>query len=669
MTTTQRPGHTREMDGDRVRRGWALVLFAVLVAAVVGYVLIARSGADHPTVDGLDRGQALGSLATGGLGLVLSWLRPRNAVGWLLSAAGLALALCNVGQVYGGRALTTDEGWPLGTTVLSLSAPLWIASVFIPVSVLLVRYPSGSITGRWPQRFDRAVIAGYALVYVGYAGSSQSVTDEVPGREPPVLLPDAVGATLGATGMALLLVGTGLIVGDAVRRVIRTDPQERAPLLLLLVTATTAALVIFVGPNEFGGTLAYISVLAAIAVGVLRYRALGIELVIRRTVIYVALTGLVLAVFVGVTTGVAGLVPSGPGAQIVAATLIAVGLTPARERLQRGVDRLLYGGRDDPAATLRKLGSSMDQVPAEGLLLAVTVNLAESLHVDGAAIVDPGGTPLASWGSPSGRGGVLPLTFAGEELGSLRLGTRRGEAALGRADRQLLEAVIPLIAAVVHSSRLSDELLAERNRVVEATQAERRRLRSELHDGLGPSLTGVGLGLEAAQAGPLATDAGTAELLRRLRAEVAASLEEIRRIIEDLRPVSLDGADLATALRRRISAAADAGLEVRLTTGDLPRLPADVEVALFRIADEALTNTVRHAAARTCAVTVATGADTVRLTVEDDGVGFAGPRPGGVGLGSMRDRAERLGGRLSVDRRTEGTVVTVDLPLTRAVTA
>jgi signal transduction histidine kinase len=286
--------------------------------------------------------------------------------------------------------------------------------------------------------------------------------------------------------------------------------------------------------------------------------------------------------------------------------------------------------------------------------------------VDGVAIVSPAGDALASWGDPSGRGGALPLTFAGEDLGELRLGTRRGETALGRADRQLLEAVVPLIAAVVHTSRLTDELRAERNRVVEATQAERRRLRQELHDGLGPSLTGVGLGLEAAQAGPLSTDPRTAELLDRLRTEVAASLEEIRRIIEDLRPASLDGADLVTALRRRTSVAADAGLVVHLELGsDLPALPPDVETAVFRIADEALTNVVRHARATTCTVTLSAD-DTLTLTVADDGVGFDGPRPGGVGIGSMQERAGRLGGRLRVERRTPGTVVTAELPLRTA---
>ena len=122
-----------------------------------------------------------------------------------------------------------------------------------------------------------------------------------------------------------------------------------------------------------------------------------------------------------------------------------------------------------------------------------------------------------------------------------------------------------MIAAVVHSQRLADELLAERNRVTDARLAERARLRQDLHDGLGPALTGVGLGLEAVQrTAAAASDGRAAELLSRIRAEVAAALEEIRRIIDDLRPGALTTADLRTALEERAVAAGHAGVDVRV---------------------------------------------------------------------------------------------------------
>jgi signal transduction histidine kinase len=224
----------------------------------------------------------------------------------------------------------------------------------------------------------------------------------------------------------------------------------------------------------------------------------------------------------------------------------------------------------------------------------------------------------------------------------------------------------PLIAAVVQSTALAADLASERNRVVEATQSERARLRQELHDGLGPSLTGIGLGLEAAQASPLAGEPRTSDLLSRLRVEVASSLEEIRRIIDDLRPTVLDDHDLLSALRERgerVTSAAGVTVAVDAPQS-LPDLPPEVETAAFRIADEALTNVVRHSGASTCTVHVSVG-DMLRLVVSDDGVGVGNGRAGGVGLASMRQRAERIGGAFSVSPTLSGggTRIVAELPL------
>ena len=652
---------------DTGRRRWAIAVFAVLVAAELAYLrTVAGVGASPVLASPLvvDRGEVIGSLATGALGFVLCWLRPRNPVGWLVSLCGLLLILCDLGQAYGERAAALPhEHLPLGALAMQLSAPLWIPVLFVPVSVLLVRYPTGEVDGRWGRRFDRAAWTGFLLVWVAYAGSANAVTDEVPAGHRAVALPDAASAVLGALGGVLLLGGTLAILGHTVVRLRRSDARERAALLLLLVAATAAAVFIFATNTGPLAMTAYGSILVAIAVGVLRYNALGIEVVVRRTLLYALLTALVLLAFVGISAGLARLLPTGPTPQIVAAALIAVGLAPARERLQGLVDRLLYG-REDPAVTLRRLGDSMGATPSEGLLVAVTANLTEALRVDGVEVVAADGTPVASWGHPD-RIVSLPLTFAGQDLGELRVGTRRGEP-LGRADRALLETVTPLIAAVVHAVRLAEDLRAERNRVVAATERERSRLRQELHDGLGPSLTGIGLGLEAAQSSGLPPRA--LELVTRLRDEVTAALEETRRIIDDLRPAPLDDGDLVAALRHRVDTAAAAGLAVSLRVeGALPLLPPDVEAAAFRIVEEALTNVVRHAQASTCTVTVRADGE-LRVTVDDDGVGLTGtelrPRRGGVGLWSMRDRAARLGGTLEVRPLTRGTRIGLVLPLT-----
>jgi signal transduction histidine kinase len=250
-------------------------------------------------------------------------------------------------------------------------------------------------------------------------------------------------------------------------------------------------------------------------------------------------------------------------------------------------------------------------------------------------------------------------------VGVLRLAPRPGESQLPAADRRLVEGLAPLVAAVLHAVELAGALRVEQERVVAATETERARLRQELHDGLGPSLTGIGLGLEA-----LEGRVGTSDLVGRLRSETASSLEEVRRIIDGLRPGALESADLLSLLRIRaqhLSAATPVRVTVR-APDRLPVLAPEVEGAALRIVEEALTNVVKHAGATTCVVTVALD-DALRLEVRDDGRGYDGPREGGVGIGSMRHRAEQLGGAFVVEGGPAGTVVRVALPVGALVEA
>ncbi|HSP60397.1 MAG TPA: hypothetical protein VLO09_04990, partial [Ornithinimicrobium sp.] len=420
-------------NSNHARRRAALVLFGLVTVTVAAYPFLSHGLEAHPGNVGrpVTAAELLLSLAAGALGLVLTWARPRNRIGWLISLAGLLFALCNLGNAYGARALLLpDSGLLGGTLVLALTAPLWVGTVFLPLTLILVRYPTGSVTGTWPPRFERLALAGFALLYAGYALSPNPVTDQVAGAEPVLDVHGTVVGTLLGTGVALLLTGSALVVGDALRRAVRAERADRTALVWLLTTAPLAAGVIMLGPDNYAGTAAYVLVLVAITVGVLRYQALGIEVAVRRTLLYALLTGLVLAAFVGVSAGLAWLLPAGPAPQVIAAALIAVGLGPARGRLQDLVDRLLYGDRDDPAGTLRRLGESMNQTPSDGLVLAALANLTEALRLDGARIVGPDGSPVAEWGSPSG-GAALPLMFAGETLGELRVGGRRGEHVLG----------------------------------------------------------------------------------------------------------------------------------------------------------------------------------------------------------------------------------------------
>ena len=232
-------------------------------------------------------------------------------------------------------------------------------------------------------------------------------------------------------------------------------------------------------------------------------------------------------------------------------------------------------------------------------------------------------------------------------------------------DRRLLAALAPQVAAVVRALELAEALEAERDRVVAATRQERDRLRRDLHNGLGPSLSGVGLGLQALQDAQAAGDAAAAEqLLARIREEVATAVGEVRRILEDLRPTVLDRAKLPDAVRQHAAAVATGRLDVSVEAAQLPPVPPDVEAAAYRIIQEALTNVVRHADAHQAHITLAASDSTLMVTVADNGHGIRDQgRDGAVGLASMRQRAEAFQGTLRVESSDQGTTVMATLPL------
>jgi signal transduction histidine kinase len=243
-----------------------------------------------------------------------------------------------------------------------------------------------------------------------------------------------------------------------------------------------------------------------------------------------------------------------------------------------------------------------------------------------------------------------------------------------RATLALLAVPIPLALAVaVVRDRLFeiDLLRQSRETLVLAREDERRRLRRDLHDGLGPSLAAMTMKLGVARR-QIRDDPMRAEILvDEVTREAQSAIAEVRRLASELRPPALDEVGLVEAIRRRADEFAvertdRAGVPPRIVVvgpETLPTLGAAAEVAAYRIAVEAMTNVVRHADASGCQVTVSID-DGIRLTIVDDGVGL---RPGwrmGIGTASMRERAAELGGDCMVARGIEGgTRVDAHIPL------
>jgi signal transduction histidine kinase len=354
----------------------------------------------------------------------------------------------------------------------------------------------------------------------------------------------------------------------------------------------------------------------------------------------------------------------------LATGLVAVLFQPLRSRLQRGVNRLMYGERDDPYAVISRLGRRLEATLAPDRVLPTLVEtIAQALKLPYVAILlkeGEGFTTTAAYGSPRGEPETLPLVYQREELGRLVLSPRAPGEGFSDADRRLLEDLARQAEVAVHAVRLTTDLQHSRERLVATREEERRRLRRDLHDGLGAQLAGLNV-----QAGtlrrliPRDPDAAD-EVVVELRDELRSAIADIRRLVYDLRPPALDDLGLAEALRRLAERYGSEGEQLRVSVEapeDLPGLPAAVEVAVYRIVQEALTNVARHARAHRCVVRLAVNEDAA-LEIVDDGVGIPAQRSAGVGLSSMHERASELGGSCVVHSVPKGgTQVLVRLPM------
>jgi signal transduction histidine kinase len=304
------------------------------------------------------------------------------------------------------------------------------------------------------------------------------------------------------------------------------------------------------------------------------------------------------------------------------------------------------------------------------VLPVMVETIADALRLPYVAVelADAPGAPAAVHGTPAAGVALrLPLVHAGEHVGTLLIGARAHGETLGDADRRLLEDFARRASAAASAVALSVEVQRSRERLVTAREEERRRLRGDLHDGLGPTLAGAVLTIDAARR-VLVTDPEAADaLLDRAADSVEGTVADVRRLVYGLRPPALDQLGLTGALRQHATTLtlADTQLTCEIAAPDaLPPLPAAVEAAAFRIAQEALTNVARHAQAHHAVVAIAIVGDALRLEVADDGRGLPRDRHAGVGLTSMRERATELGGSFELAAAAGGgALVRVRIPL------
>lgn len=563
-----------------------------------------------------------------------------------------------------------------------LPEPAFVALVWVGAGVALplamVAYPSG----RPRTRLERAAVVTVLVVgLVGTAGSALPGPGSGAIEVPDLLRLDDV-RVLDLFGVLGVVQGTVVVVALWWRGE-QGDPDLRATLLWPALGAATAGLlvghVLFVSESTGvpGLVLAVVAlallllVPVSVVVGIVAPRSQDVRRLAGGLTVGVVMVDLSIGVVAGILAALTVATGQEPtrGMVAVVATGCAVAFGPVLVRVRRITEEVLFGGSTDPVDAMSRLGAELGADSSPGAWVEA---LRSSLVVSRVELRS-GGRLLAVAGEGTGATASTALRVGGEQIGELVVTLPPESTRLPPRTRAVLDLVAAPLARALQAVRLAEELHASRGRVVQAREEERRRLRRDLHDGLGPVLTGVAYSADAAT-NLLRSDPDRAvSLLGQLRGDTTDAIDEIRRIVHGLRPPALDEVGLSAALRQRaLRYAGSVDVEVRCTlpAADAPgRLPAATEVVAYRVAVEGLTNAVRHARttdgrrAATVVITLRGAAEgELVVAVQDDGDSPA-PWTVGTGLASMAVRCDEVGGSLVTGPSTVGGRVEARLPL------
>jgi two-component system NarL family sensor kinase len=658
------------------------------------------------------------SLAYPTVGALIASRLPRNPIGWIFCGSGLLYAAQRFTGDYADYVLLENFSWPGGEYVAWFSTSVGgLPSVLVGVFVMLL-FPDGHLPSRRWRTVAWVAIFGAACGTLGDALMPGSLRTHFYVNNPFGVVGTIGGFTTYELFAASSFLGTALVFASnlgallsLLLRLHRARGEERQQLKWLLYAAVPAAFCLSVillqhmvvnyttnflfDPRVmvswevlvyvlYAGAFASLAVPVCTYIAILRHHLYDIDAVINRTLVYGALSACVVGIYVLAVGGFGALFQArgNLGVSLLATGVVALLFQPLRSKLQRGINRLMYGERDDPYAVISRLGRRLEATLApDAVLPTVVETIAQALKLPYAAVLlkeGEGFRTAAAYGTPAGETEALPLVYQREEIGRLVLAPRAPGEGFTDADRRLLEDLARQAEVAVHAVRLTADLQRSRERLVATREEERRRLRRDLHDGIGPTLTGLALQLNAARKLVLRNEPKDAEeTLARLEERTSETLSEMRRLIYGLRPPALDDLGLVPSIcqQAQIQGMVDAPTKERWEDGPvfsmeapepLPPLPAAVEVACYRIAQEAIANVARHARAETCRVrlSVERGAGVLEMEITDNGVGIPEDYRAGVGLSSMRERAEELGGTLTVEPGPAGgTRVLARLPL------
>jgi signal transduction histidine kinase len=702
-----------------------VALAAIVLVALAGLVLTVLEWSSLAPSDAAGSvGAVAGAIAYAVLGALIV-RRAGNLVGWFMLAEGAALAAMTTGSAYAIYGVKTHPGTlPAAGTVGTLAEAVFVLVAMDLAAVFLV-FP----TGRLPSpRWRPAALAGLALISLSLASfvvSTRQVALPAPGGislsyPNPLAIRSLRPATWLGTlnGLALVfpLVLGGALVSLALRYR-RGDQRLRQQMKwlglaiagVLLTQAVGGAAIVFGQANKplqevpyaITPFLVLLAIPVATAIAILRRRLFDIDVIISRALLFTLLSAGVTAVYAAIVLGIGALVGSGndPALTIAAAVAIALVFQPLRQRASQLANRLVYGHRATPYQVLSDFAADMagqlDLGDALDRMVSLLAGASGASRVEawirvGAELrpsaVWPGGSAPSAAVELNGASGdaaelpvldpgarVVPVRHGDDLLGAISLSKPPSEPLTGTED-SLLRHLASQASLVMRNAQLTaelratiDQLLASRRRLVEAQDAERRKIERNLHDGAQQQLIALAIQLTL-----LAESADDPDLIRQvipdLKAQLSAALDDLRALARGIYPPLLAEQGLVVALRAQ---SARSPVPVLLEADQVGRYPQDTESAVYFCALEALQNVAKHARASRVTVRLAGSGDTLEFSVSDDGAGFpAAGTSRGSGLQGMSDRLAAHGGTLTVcSRPGQGTTITGRLPTSERTAA
>ncbi len=622
------------------------------------------------------------ALAYGVLGPWI-WLRGSVVLGRRLAVVGVSAGLSWCAQA-----------WSDNVVAAWVSQWAWLLPVLL-VPLALTRFPDGEQVHAGRLLMERVLAASTALAVTLLAVAALAAPHTLlTGASDTKPAWTAYFIDAAIVSCLVWLVTVLALVASVARQCVTAQGQRRSQ-MLCLVAAVAVLVLAVVGLVVQSGTvfevIAALSLPVGCALAVLQYSLYDLDLLVHRLAVWVALTAVVLAAVVAVVGLSSTSLPSGWSKTVQVVLLVALVLVvdPLRRWLQTRVDRLLFGDRNRPERALSRLGAGVGAAAAHQSAEQLCASVGGTLAVPWVAVRSVDGRIDASWGRTTSAPVDVRLELGGVVVGSLSLCPRRAGERFTAGEMKLVSSMAAQVAVAVQALALAAQLQDARERLVASREAERKRLRDDLHDGLGPALVGVRMQVHALRGGrgtaprqASESSSQAARLLEQVDVDLERCVGEVSRVVDGLRPAALDSGLLA-ALEAEAQRLAVGGLDVRVEAGPAANaavatpgaLPAGVETAAYRIVCEAMANAAQHAHAGHVHVLLEVhsagqkpGPGELTVRVSDDGVGVVQPRDGGVGMGSMRDRAEELGGVLAVDAAPgKGCTVQAMLPVQPAI--